>query len=159
VETHITPAQECQHLDIDLEISFSDINLRLYKGIRTLSPFGAGNMKPLFVSRGIKNNGQSRLVGKTLEHIRLELVDPATGVEQNGIAFNAADKMEIVESGEPFDIVFTVEENSYNPACVQLMVRDIKRSDDSSSRHSASPYTPDFHHEDALPESLQTVHA
>ncbi len=158
VETHITPAQECQHLDIDLEISFSDINLRLYKGIRSLAPFGAGNMKPMFVCRGIKDNGQSRLVGKTMEHIRLELVDPATGTEQNGIAFNAADKFDIVKSGEPFDIVFTVEENSYNPSTVQLMVRDIKRQADSSA-HSECPYTSDYKHEDALPESLQTVHA
>jgi single-stranded-DNA-specific exonuclease len=158
VEQHITPAQECQHLDIDLEISFSDINLRLFKGIRSLAPFGAGNMKPMFVCRGIKDNGSSRLVGKTLEHIRLELVDPVTGVEQNGIAFNAADRIDIVKSGEPFDIVFTIEENSYSPSTVQLLVRDIKRAADQSAR-SECPYTTDFKHEDALPESIQMVHA
>jgi hypothetical protein len=38
------------------------------------------------------------------------------------------------------------------------MVRDIKRPADSSAR-SECPYQVDYKHEDALPESLQTVHA
>jgi single-stranded-DNA-specific exonuclease len=157
VEQNITPAQQCQHLDIDLEISFADINIKLYKGIRSLSPFGAGNMKPLFVARGVKDVGTSKLVGKNLEHIRLELIDPVTGVEQNGIAFNAAEKFSIVQSEEPFDIVFTVEENSYSPTTVQLMVKDIKRSHEAQECGEC-PYV-DYSQEEMCPESLQTVHA
>ncbi len=155
VEQHITPSQEQQHLDIDMEIKFKDATLRLYKSIKTLAPFGPGNTKPLFVTRKILDCGTSRLVGKDSEHIRLELVDPETNTTQNGIAFNAAEKIEIIKSGKPFDIIYTIEENTYVNNCVQLLVKDIKYSDDTLNMNH------DFEvcREEPMPESLQTVHA
>ena len=132
VEDHITEAQQQQHLDIDMEVPFNDITPRLYRSLKSLAPFGPGNNRPLFVTRHIRDNGGSRVVGKQNEHIRMELVDPVTGFTHNGIAFNLADKIDIVKSGRPFDIVYTVEENTFNPNNVQLVVKDIKASEDNN---------------------------
>lgn len=132
VEEHITPAQENQHLDIDMEVKFKEVTPRLYKYLKTLAPFGPGNTKPLFVTRGIKDAGTSRLVGKELEHIRLELVDPESGFTHNGIAFNLAEKFPLVQSGKPIDIVYSIEENTYSNNNIQLLVKDIKLSEANS---------------------------
>ncbi len=132
VEDHITDAQQQQHLDIDMEVRFREVTNRLYKSLKMLAPFGPGNNKPIFVSRHIKDHGGSRLVGRELEHIRLELVDPDTGFTHNGIAFNMAEKYDIIKSGKPFDIVYTVEENTYANNNIQLLVKDIKESENNS---------------------------
>jgi len=132
VEEHITPVQQKQHLDIDMEVKFREVTPRLYRNLKPLAPFGPGNNKPLFVARRIKDQGNSRLVGRENEHIRLEMVDPETNFTHNGIAFNLADKLDIVKSGKPFDIVFSVEENSYNNNNIQLLVKDIKMSETNS---------------------------
>ncbi len=159
VEKHITPAQEQQHLDIDMEISFKDATPRLYKQLKSLAPFGPGNNKPLFVSRNISDYGTSRIVGKESEHIRLELIDPETGFIQNGIAFNQADKFDIIKSGKPFDIVYTIEENSYNTGNIQLLIKDIKESNTPNTYHCDDDV---YHHtegEHLDVGSLQSVHA
>ncbi len=129
VEEHITPTQQKQHLDIDMEVKFRDVTPRLYRNLKPMAPFGPGNSKPLFVARRIKDHGNSRLVGRENEHIRLEMIDPETNFTHNGIAFNLADKFDIVKSGKPFDIVFSIEENSYNSNNIQLLVKDIKMSE------------------------------
>jgi single-stranded-DNA-specific exonuclease len=86
----------------------------------------------MFVVRRIKDQGRSRLVGKEQEHIRLELVDPVTNFTHNGIAFNQASKFELVKSGKPFDIVFTIEENTFSKNNIQLLVKDIRESESNN---------------------------
>ncbi len=132
VEEHITPVQQTQHLDIDMEVKFREVTPRLFRNLKPLAPFGPGNSKPLFVARRIKDQGNSRLVGRDNEHIRLEMIDPETNFSHNGIAFNLADKLDIIKSGKPFDIVFSIEENSYNNNNIQLLVKDIKMSETNS---------------------------
>ena len=132
VEEHITDVQQRQHLDIDMEVKFNDVTPRLYKSLRVLSPYGPGNQKPMFVVRRIKDHGRSRLVGKEQEHIRLELIDPVTNFTHNGIAFNQASKFELVKSGKPFDIVFTIEENTFSKNNIQLLVKDIRESESNN---------------------------
>lgn len=132
VEEHITLTQQKQHLDIDIEVKFNEVTPRLYRNLKPLAPFGPGNNKPLFVSRRVKDSGGCRLVGRDSEHIRLELVDPETGFTHNGIAFNQAEKFSIIKSGKPFDIVYTVEENTYSSNNIQLLVKDIKASESNN---------------------------
>ncbi|MBO6012349.1 MAG: single-stranded-DNA-specific exonuclease RecJ [Bacteroidales bacterium] len=132
VDDHITLAQQRQHLDIDMEVKFREVTPRLYRNLKPMDPFGPGNNKPLFVARRIKDQGNSRLVGRNNEHIRMEMVDPETGFTHNGIAFNMADKFDIVKSGKPFDVVFTIEENTYNSNSIQLLVKDIKLNENNT---------------------------
>lgn len=159
VEDHITDAQQHQHLDIDMEVKFNEVTPRLFKSLKSLSPFGPGNQKPLFVARRIKDQGSSRLVGREQEHIRMEMVDPVTGFTHNGIAFNQADKLEIVKSGKAFDVVFSVEENTFSQNNIQLLVKDIKESESNSISAVLSLLIKNTKDDaDVIGENLTSVH-
>ncbi len=159
VEDHITEAQQQQHLDVDMEVKFNEVTPRLFKSLKALAPFGPGNQKPLFVARRIKDQGQSRLVGKELEHIRMEMVDPTSGFTHNGIAFNQADKFDIVKSGKPFDIIFSVEENTFSQNNIQLLVKDIKESETNSIAAVLSLLIKNTKDDaDVIGENLASVH-
>lgn len=132
VEDHITDAQQQQHLDIDTELKFRDITVRLFRALKNLAPFGPGNQRPVFVTRRLHDHGGSRLVGRNQEHIRVEFEDRVTGTVHVGIAFNLADRINIIKSGRPFDVVYTIEENTYQQNTVQIMVKDIKLSENNN---------------------------
>ncbi|MDE6628626.1 MAG: single-stranded-DNA-specific exonuclease RecJ, partial [Muribaculaceae bacterium] len=93
-------------------------------------PYGPGNQKPVFCTRGVMDFGTSKLVGKQLEHIKLELVDDTSGKVVNGIAFNMAHMFEKFHAGERFDICYTIEDNKHvNSAnAVQLQIKEMALS-------------------------------
>lgn len=71
--------------------------------------------------------GTSKLVGRNLEHIKLELVDDTSGKVMNGIAFNMSRHFEHIHQGKPFDICFTIEDNkhSHDSSNIQLFIKEI----------------------------------
>ena len=127
VAANIRPNQLTPQLDIDAIIDFSNITPAFVSTLRLFNPFGPGNQKPVFCSRRVKDFGTSKLVGKNLEHIKLELVDDSSGKVFNGIAFNMAGYFEHIRSGKPFDICDTIEENKHrnDTTSVQLLVKQI----------------------------------
>ena len=127
VAANILPNQLTPQLDIDAIINFAQITPEFVSMLRLFNPFGPGNQKPVFCSRNVKDFGTGKLVGKNLEHIKLELVDDTSGKVFNGIAFNMARYFDHIHAGKPFDICFTIEENKHRNAgsTLQLMVKQI----------------------------------
>ena len=127
VAANITPQQMTPQLDIDAIITFSAITPEFVSTLRLFNPFGPGNQKPVFCSRGVKDFGTSKLVGRNMEHIKLELVDDTSGKVFNGIAFNMAEYFDRIHAGEPIDICYTIEENKHRNAgsSLQLFVKQI----------------------------------
>ncbi len=126
---NITPEQLTQMISVDCEISFDKINADLLYYLRLLNPFGPGNQKPIFVTKNVFDYGTSKLVGKNLEHIKLELIDSSSNRVFNGIAFNQASHFEYIKSNKPFEICYTIEENRHKGnTSVQLFVKDIRTS-------------------------------
>jgi single-stranded-DNA-specific exonuclease len=127
VANNILPSQLTPQLDIDAIITFSKITPEFVSMLRLFNPFGPGNQKPVFCSRGVKDFGTSKLVGKNLEHIKLELVDDTSGKVFNGIAFNMAKYFDSIHEGKAFDICYTIEENKHRNATstLQLLVKQI----------------------------------
>lgn len=128
VANNITEKQLTPQLDIDTYISFADITPRLLQLLKRFNPFGPGNQKPIFCTRNVSDFGTSKLVGKHLEHIKLELIDETSGKVFNGIAFNLAEHFEHIHAGKPFDICYTIEENKHRNASdsIQLQVKGIR---------------------------------
>lgn len=131
VAANILPNQLTPQLDIDAIINFGQITPEFVSMLRLFNPFGPGNQKPVFCSRNVKDFGTGKLVGKNLEHIKLELVDDTSGKVFNGIAFNMARYFDHIHAGKPFDICYTIEENKHRNAgsTLQLMVKQIHLRD------------------------------
>ena len=130
VSNHILPEQTQQTLDIDMELDFQQINKRLLNELKRLAPHGPGNAKPLFRTRNVFDYGTSKVVGRHQEHIKLELVDSKSVVVINGIAFGQSAAARYIKSKRSFDIVYTIEENTYKRGEVQLQIEDIRPSEE-----------------------------
>ena len=114
-------------LDIDAKLSLNQINQKLFNELKLLNPYGPDNQKPVFMSCGVRNAGSSKMVGKNLEHIKMDVVDETMNSSISAIAFNMQKYGDAVLSGKPFDICYTIEENTYNGITnLQLLIKEIR---------------------------------
>jgi single-stranded-DNA-specific exonuclease len=91
-----------------------------------MAPYGPANMRPVFLTRGLVDTGYARLVGD--DHIKMSLCHPDDPKRSfDAIAFKQGRHLELVKSGRPFSVLYTVEENEWNGRrTVQLNIKDIK---------------------------------
>lgn len=131
VTSQINDFSQVQTIDADAKITLSEITPRFYRILKQFAPFGPHNSTPVFITEDVFDAGTSRLVGKSQEHLKLDLVEPDvnSGIFQ-GIAFNQSDKFDLITSGLPFDVCYSITENEYRgKKNLQLFIRDIKKRD------------------------------
>ncbi len=129
VTKQITSIQQTQTIEVDAKITLSDITPKFYRILKQFAPFGPHNMNPVFVTEDVYDAGTSRRVGKNQEHLKLDLVEPDvnSGIFP-GIAFNQSNAYELITSGSPFDICYTIVENEFRGKTnLQLLIKDIKK--------------------------------
>ena len=127
VATHIREDQLQPTLLVEAELELADITPAFYNVIRYLEPFGPGNPRPLFATRNLINHRDTRVVGKTGEHLRLDVTDRAYAI--TGIAFGRADMAQHIQNGNAVDICYELDENTFNNrTSIQMMAQDIKPS-------------------------------
>ncbi|MCQ2369801.1 MAG: single-stranded-DNA-specific exonuclease RecJ [Paludibacteraceae bacterium] len=128
VTANITEEQKTPQIDVDATIHFSEITPKFFNILQKFAPFGPDNMKPVFVTHNVVDFGTSRLVGKELEHLKLELTEPDSESVMNGIAFGMGEQFnDHIKGLKPVSICYTIEENNFNGnKSIQLMVKDIK---------------------------------
>ena len=129
VDSHIMPNQTSAELNIDKQLDFKDITKRMLADLKKFAPHGPSNPKPLFITRNVYDYGTSQVAGRQQEHIKLELVDSKSSNVMNGIAFGQSSSAKYIKSKRSFDIVYTIEENTYKRGEVQLQIEDIKPSE------------------------------
>ncbi len=126
VEEHIKPEHTEASLDIDVVIDFKDITKKMHNELKKFGPFGPGNPKPLFCTKEVYDFGTSKVVGRSQEHIKLELVDSKSNNVMNGIAFGQSGAARYIKSKRSFDIAYTIEENVFKHNDIQLQIEDIR---------------------------------
>ena len=125
VAAHIREDQLQPTLLVEAELDLADITSAFYNVIRYLEPFGPGNPRPLFATRNLINHRDTRAVGKEGEHLRLDVTDRAYAI--TGIAFKRGDMAKHIQNGNPVDICYELDENTFNNrTTIQMMVQDIK---------------------------------
>ncbi len=128
VEEHIDPQMLIPQVEIDAPLLFSDITPAFRRDLCRFQPFGPGNTAPVFVTRGVSNRGDARLVGAECEHLRMDLMQgekPNTTI--GAIAFQQPTHYEWIRSGKPVDVCYCVVENHYRgTVSPQLRIKDIK---------------------------------
>ncbi len=118
---------------IDLEIGFDQIfnegedRMKIPRLKRILSrfePHGPGNMSPVFKTSNVYSTDMRVLKEK---HLKLNVTQPTDDVVMPAIGFNLAEKADMVSSGIPFDLVYTIDINKWNgKETVQLNIKDIR---------------------------------
>ncbi len=126
VEEHIKPEHTEASLDIDAVIDFKDITKKMHNELKKFGPFGPGNPKPLFCTKEVYDFRTSKVVGRSQEHIKLELVDSKSNNVMNGIAFGQSGAARYIKSKRSFDIAYTIEENVFKHNDIQLQIEDIR---------------------------------
>ena len=107
---------------------YSDITPKFRDHLNRFQPFGPGNAAPVFVTYGVSNHGDAKLVGMECEHLRMDLMQrqkPNTKIQS--IAFQQPTHYQWVRAGKPIDVCYQIVENHYR-GCVttQLRIKDIK---------------------------------
>ncbi|TWI90796.1 single-stranded-DNA-specific exonuclease RecJ [Chitinophaga japonensis] len=125
VSTTIDPELLIPEIVIDTEIGFSEINKRFYGILQQFEPLGPENLRPVFLARNVTDTGFSRIVKD--EHIKFSIRQERNGPALSGIGFFLADKFPVVSNRQPFDMVFTIDENEWNgKSMLQLKVIDVR---------------------------------
>ncbi|QNA45367.1 single-stranded-DNA-specific exonuclease RecJ [Lacibacter sediminis] len=126
VSRTIKDEQLIPEIIIDEELQLADIKPGLYNIIKQMEPFGPENMRPVFVSKKVRDNGFSKIVKD--QHLRLVVKQNDTVL--TGIFFRAAHLFPVIQQGA-FDVVYTIDENEWNgTVSLQLKVIDIRPSTD-----------------------------
>jgi single-stranded-DNA-specific exonuclease len=113
-------------IKIDTEIDFSEITPKLNRIIKQFAPFGPQNMKPVFASNDVRDNGYGKPVGADKSHIKLDLIQGSHFKTYPAIGFGLAEKYNEIPKSNGFNIAYTIEENHWNnKVTLQLNLKDI----------------------------------
>lgn len=114
-------------ITVDAQIELSQITPRFVNQLALFSPFGPENENPIFMTRDVYDAGGSKLVGKGLHHIKLEILDSSVTEPVQAIAFSSDAYYKKIKEKQTVDICYTIEENRHGSSSyTQLMIKDIQ---------------------------------
>jgi single-stranded-DNA-specific exonuclease len=127
VQSTIEERMLVKEIEIDDELSFTDLNLSFVNVLKQFGPFGPGNMAPVFMTKRVFDPGSARKVGTN--HLKMALAQQELPrVIVDSIAFQLGHFFDQVKSSQPFDVCYHVEENNFNGRInLQLNVKDIRK--------------------------------
>ncbi|MEQ8552665.1 MAG: single-stranded-DNA-specific exonuclease RecJ [Cyclobacteriaceae bacterium] len=112
-------------IDVDLEVPLSFANYKNYSIIKQMSPFGPQNMTPVLVSKNVRLKYPPKVVKE--EHLKLTMYQDDPKFVYEAIGFGLADKLNLLEGSEEFQIAYQIEENEFRGnKSLQLIIKDIK---------------------------------
>ncbi len=130
VAASIIAEQQVPVVDIDLEMPLDMISEKFIEVMQQIGPFGPGHMNPVFVARNLFDTGASReLEAKKggASHLKLSF-SPADKKHQvfDGIGFGLGKHIQLVKSGKPFDLAFSLEFNLFREVkSIQFQLKDL----------------------------------
>lgn len=113
---------------IDAVINLNDITEKFVRILNQFEPFGPMNMMPVFMTENLRDTGYVKRIGSDESHLRLFVKqDDSEGYGYGAIGFGMGNKFELTQNQQPFDAVYSLEENEFNGnVSLQLRLRDIK---------------------------------
>jgi len=113
-------------LKIDMELPEEAVTLSLAEELRALEPFGAGNPRPLFMTRHLRILSEPRIMKE--KHLKLRLAGtqnrPLEAVWWSGVEELAG---RTLSPGQRIELAYTLEPNTWRGETrLQLCVRDLR---------------------------------
>ena len=113
-------------ITIDASLELSDISPKFFRILQQMGPFGPQNMKPVFSTTSVRDNGYGKTVGADKSHLKLNIIYGADKKTYNAIGFGLGNKMKFIQNN--FDIAYSLDENEWNGrTSLQLLLKDIKK--------------------------------
>ncbi len=130
VRNSLTEEMLSPQLQIDSVLDLADISPKFLRILKQFGPFGPGNMKPVFMTAGLRDNGFGKRVGANGELLKLQILSGPDRHTWNAIGFGLGDHIELIRNGAAFQAAFTLEENHWNGiTSLQLNLKDLKEED------------------------------
>lgn len=124
VSTNIEERSLTPEIEYDAEIYLRAITPKFFNVLKQFSPFGPGNMSPMFMSKNVWDVGDVTIVGNN--HLKMSITQEEGGRIFKAIAFGLGEHYNKVSQGISFDICYTVEENYFNGHVnLQINIKDI----------------------------------
>jgi len=111
-------------LDIDAVVSFDQFNASFFNGLKTLAPFGPGNMRPVFASYNLSVYGRPAIVGSN--HLKIKFKQ--NSVVLDAIGYNLGDSIDMLKGAEDnIACAYVLEESRWSgQTTIQMIIKDIK---------------------------------
>jgi single-stranded-DNA-specific exonuclease len=123
LEEHLIP-----EISVDSCLDLSEINASFLKILYQFSPCGPDNMKPTFLSENLMPKWEPRAIGEDGKHLKMTVFQMGNNkVYYDAIGFGLGHLIGEISKGNPFSMVYSIEENHWNgKISQQLMIKDIK---------------------------------
>ncbi|MBN1456429.1 MAG: single-stranded-DNA-specific exonuclease RecJ, partial [Sedimentisphaerales bacterium] len=122
---NISDEQVISHIDIDGECRISDLDENTVKQLNLLEPFGQGNPKPVFATKGVHRISPPRRVGIKGDHLQIAISDNTASVRC--IGFNMGKLEKKLLEADHFSVAYEPDLNTFNGrTSVQFVLTDIQ---------------------------------
>jgi len=112
-------------LYIDAVAPLAEFRNEMVSELQMLGPFGEGNPKPIFATKGVRLASPPRRVGSGREHLQLAITDNTAAVRCIGFRFGKLEK-KLLER-EFFNVAYQPQLNTYNGNTnVEFVLADIQ---------------------------------
>ncbi len=112
-------------LDIDAAVPLAEFRNEMVSELQMLGPFGEGNPKPIFATKGVRLASPPRRVGSGREHLQIAITDSTAAVRCIGFRFGKLEK-KLLEH-EFFNVAYKPQLNTYNGNTnVEFVLTDIQ---------------------------------
>lgn len=124
VDRLILEEQLLPSLDIERPIRLAQITPKFFRILRQFAPFGPDNPQPIFASEAVFSDGTAKIVGEN--HLLMK-VQQEDSQSFTAIAFGSAAHLNRMAKGLPFNMAYTIEENTFRGQTeIKLIIKDIK---------------------------------
>jgi single-stranded-DNA-specific exonuclease len=125
VSSTITEEMLTPVIEIDSEVHFDAINNKFLNVLKQMGPFGPENPNPVFIASNVYVFNS--LASFKDKHLRFLIGQEGSEHIFQAVAFDLSEHYNKLSRRDPFQMVFTVEENTFNgTTTLQLRIKDIK---------------------------------
>jgi len=126
LKSSITSEDLSEEISIDSKIKFSEITPKFLRILEQFSPFGPGNLRPVFLSESVHIANVPRIVGNN--HLVANFKQSGTDKVFDAIGFNMGDHYDMIKQNNcELDIIFSVDKTIRDSRIFpQLKLKDIK---------------------------------
>ncbi len=122
----LTADEFTPELKVDALLTSETLDLKLVEALSDFEPFGAGNPKPIFVTRGLTLRGEPFVMKE--KHLKLKLAD-ANGKQFEAVWWDGVErsKQQTLKPNSRIELAYVAESNSWQGNTrLQLVVEDLR---------------------------------